>query len=62
LGAGLTREVQRLDPDLPLLLNSGYSHVLARAGDHSFGLLWRLYSVEALSRVLRKPAFSGRRK
>ncbi|EIM26559.1 histidine kinase,PAS domain-containing protein,Response regulator receiver domain protein,histidine kinase,GAF domain-containing protein [Microvirga lotononidis] len=52
-GVELARHVQRLYPDLPLILTSGYSHVLAEGG-HGFELLQKPYSVEALSRVLRK--------
>ncbi|WP_414474345.1 ATP-binding protein [Microvirga sp. M2] len=52
-GVELARHVQRLYPDLPLVLTSGYSHVLAEGG-HGFELLQKPYSVEALSRVLRK--------
>jgi PAS domain S-box-containing protein len=52
-GVDLARRVQQLYPDLPLVLTSGYSHVLAEGG-HGFELLQKPYSVEALSRVLRK--------
>ncbi|ANY81204.1 hypothetical protein BB934_25780 [Microvirga ossetica] len=59
-GVELAREVQRLYPDLPLVLTSGYSHVLAQEGGHGFELLQKPYSVEALSRVLRKAASQRR--
>ena len=52
-GVELARHVQRLYPDLPLVLTSGYSQVLAEGG-HGFELLQKPYSVEALSRALRK--------
>jgi PAS domain S-box-containing protein len=55
-GVELGRQVQRLYPDLPFVLTSGYSHVLAEEGGHGFELLQKPYSVEALSRVLRKAA------
>jgi hypothetical protein len=37
-----------------VLLTSGYSHVLAQNGKHGFQLLHKPYSVEQLSRILRK--------
>ncbi|MDP3416278.1 PAS domain-containing protein [Falsiroseomonas sp.] len=39
-------------PDLPVVLTSGYSHVLATDGRHGFPLLHKPYSVEDLARVL----------
>ncbi|WP_342112114.1 PAS domain-containing sensor histidine kinase [Methylobacterium sp. SI9] len=51
-GVELGREIGRLYPRLPVILTSGYSHVLAQDGDHGFELLQKPYSVEALSRVL----------
>lgn len=43
-------------PDLPVVLTSGYSNVLAQDGTHGFELLHKPYSVEQLSRILRKAA------
>lgn len=60
-GVELARHVQRLYPDLPLVLTSGYSHVLAEGG-HGFELLQKPYSVEALSRVLRKASCKVRKR
>ena len=59
-GIELGAEVRRLYPDIPVILTSGYSHVLAQNGQHGFELLHKPYSVEQLSRVLRKPS-RGRR-
>ena len=59
-GVELGREIRRLYPGLPVVLTSGYSHVLAEESDHGFELLQKPYSVEALSRILRK-AVSKRR-
>lgn len=42
----------RLHPSLPVVLTSGYSHVLAQNGADGFDLL-KPYSVEELSRVLQ---------
>ena len=41
-------------PHLPVVLTSGYSSVLAENAHHGFELIQKPYSVEALSRTLRK--------
>ena len=61
-GVELGRELRRLYPRLPVVLTSGYSHVLARESDHGFELLQKPYSVEALSRILRRAASTPRRR
>ncbi|TXN15800.1 PAS domain S-box protein [Methylobacterium sp. WL122] len=61
-GVELGREVRRLYPGLPVVLTSGYSHVLAEETDHGFELLQKPYSVEALSRILRRAASKRRRR
>jgi PAS domain S-box-containing protein len=53
-GVALGEEIRKRRPDLPFVLNSGYSHVLADDGSHGFDLLHKPYSVEELSRVLRR--------
>ena len=53
-GVELAREIRRRRPGLPVVLASGYSHVLAEEGRHGFELLHKPYSVEDLSRVLRQ--------
>ncbi|WP_407315908.1 PAS domain-containing protein [Pseudomonas sp. nanlin1] len=53
-GIELAQEIRRLYPTLPVVLTSGYSHVLAQQGTHGFELLHKPYSVEQLSRILRK--------
>ncbi|GJD30347.1 Sensor histidine kinase RcsC [Methylobacterium adhaesivum] len=53
-GIELGQEIRRLYDGLPVLLASGYSHVLARNGTYGFELLHKPYSVEQLSRLLRK--------
>ncbi|WP_242187888.1 PAS domain-containing sensor histidine kinase [Sphingomonas sp. CARO-RG-8B-R24-01] len=53
-GLELGQEIRRRYPDVPVVLTSGYSHVLAQNGKHGFELLHKPYSVEQLSRVLRK--------
>jgi CheY-like chemotaxis protein len=52
-GVQLGQEIRRRYRDLPVLLASGYSHILAEHGDHGFELLHKPYSIEELSRVLR---------
>jgi PAS domain S-box-containing protein len=59
-GIALARELERRLPDLPVVLTSGYSHVLAQEGVHGFDLIQKPYSVEELSRVLRKVVGKGR--
>ncbi|WP_201839160.1 PAS domain-containing protein [Microvirga zambiensis] len=53
-GVELGREVQKRFPALPVVLTSGYSHVLAEEGRHGFELLHKPYAVEDVSRVLRR--------
>jgi CheY-like chemotaxis protein len=53
-GIELAQEIRKLYPDLPVVLTSGYSHVLAQNGTFGFELLHKPYSVEQLSRVLTK--------
>lgn len=60
-GVELGRKIGRLYPGLPVVLTSGYSHVLAQESDHGFELLQKPYSVEALSRILRLAASKRRR-
>lgn len=55
-GIELGQEIRRRFPLMPVLLTSGYSHVLAQNGNHGFELLHKPYSVEQLSRVLRRSA------
>jgi CheY-like chemotaxis protein len=52
-GVTLGREIRRRFPRLPVVLTSGYSHVLAEEGTHGFPLLHKPYSVENLSKILR---------
>ena len=55
-GVELAREIKHRHPDLPVVLTSGYSHVLAKGGTGGLELLRKPYSVEELSRVLRRIA------
>ena len=60
-GIDLAHEIRRQHHDLPVLLASGYSHVLAQNGTYGFELLHKPYSIEQLSRLLRKVATGQRR-
>ncbi|MET0443825.1 MAG: ATP-binding protein [Pseudorhodoplanes sp.] len=53
-GIELAQDIRKLYPDLPVVLTSGYSHVLAQNGTFGFELLQKPYSIEQLSRVLAK--------
>ena len=55
-GIELAKILQRRLPDLPVLLASGYSHVLAQDGLHGFELLHKPYSADQLGRILGKVA------
>ena len=46
-------EVQLRFSDLPVVLTSGYSHVLAAEGTHGFDLLHKPYTADGLARALR---------
>ena len=51
-GVELAGRVRDRYPTLPVVLTSGYSHVLAADARHGFALLHKPYSVEELSRVI----------
>ena len=53
-GIELAKEIRRQHFDLPVVLTSGYSHVLAQNGSYGFELLQKPYSSEQLSRILHK--------
>jgi PAS domain S-box-containing protein len=58
-GIDLGREIKRTRPDLPVVLTSGYSHVLAEESNHGFELLHKPYSIDDLTRVLRRAIMQG---
>ena len=53
-GVELANIIRDQHPHLPVVLTSGYSSVLAENAHHGFELIQKPYSVEALSRALRK--------
>ncbi|MBE7196544.1 MAG: response regulator [Parafilimonas terrae] len=53
-GIALAKLLRERRPDLPVVLTSGYSHVLAQEGVHDFPLVQKPYSVELLARTLRE--------
>ncbi len=61
-GVELGQEIRRRFPSLPVVLTSGYSHVLAEEGRHGFELLHKPYAAEELSRVLRRVTQHRRRR
>jgi len=54
-GIDLANEVRQRWPDLPVVLTSGYSHVLAEEGSHGFELLQKPYTLDGLVAVLGGP-------
>jgi two-component system, NtrC family, sensor kinase len=55
-GLDLAHTIRDRRFDVPIVLTSGYSHVLAQDGSFGFELLQKPYSIEALSRVLYEAA------
>jgi PAS domain S-box-containing protein len=52
-GIELAETLRNRFPSLPVVLTSGYSHILAAEGSHGFELLQKPYTAEGLARVLR---------
>ena len=50
------RALRRLRPDLPVVLTTVYSEALADGGVEGMALLRKPYSVEALSKAMRRAA------
>jgi signal transduction histidine kinase len=59
-GLELARRIEDRWPGVPVLLTSGYSHVLAQDARHGFPLLRKPYSVEELSSALRRAVTRAR--
>ena len=59
-GVELAQTIRARWPDLPVVLTSGYSHVLAEQGSHGFELLRKPYAIDGLTGILRHRARRGR--
>ena len=57
-GIELANTIKATYPGLPVVLASGYSHVLAEQGCDGFELLHKPYAMDDLIRILRR---TGRR-
>ncbi|WP_267426472.1 PAS domain-containing protein [Methylobacterium sp. GC_Met_2] len=55
-GFALARHLQTTRPDLPVVLTSGYSHILATDDAHGFPLVRKPYAAEQLAQVLYEAA------
>ncbi|WP_244479922.1 hybrid sensor histidine kinase/response regulator [Methylobacterium sp. Leaf94] len=53
-GIELAKLLRRRLPHLPVVLASGYSHLLAEEGAHGFALLQKPYSADQVSAILRQ--------
>ena len=60
-GVELAVIIRERYPGLPVVLTSGYSNVLAENAHRGFELIQKPYSVESLSRILRKAISDTRR-
>ena len=58
-GIEFAQIVRERSPELPIVLTSGYSHVLVEEGQHGFPLLHKPYSAEAVARALREAQDAG---
>jgi len=53
-GIELAKHLAAEMPTLPVVLASGYSHVLAQEGTHGFTLVQKPYSADKIAKALRK--------
>ncbi|MCP1561154.1 UNVERIFIED_ORG: signal transduction histidine kinase/ActR/RegA family two-component response regulator [Methylobacterium sp. SuP10 SLI 274] len=51
-GIELAKRLRELHPELPVILTTGYSHVLAQDDGHGFELVRKPYSAEEISKAL----------
>jgi CheY-like chemotaxis protein len=59
-GIDLAKRLKVSHPHLPVVLASGYSHVLAENAHHGFLLLQKPYAATSLSMAIRKSIAEGR--
>ena len=55
-GIELANRLRERHPDLPVILTSGYSHVLAQDGGHGFDLVRKPYSAAEVGKALSRAA------
>jgi PAS domain S-box-containing protein len=53
-GIELAKIIRERSPNMPIVLTSGYSHVLVEQGQHGFPVLHKPYSAEAVARALHE--------
>ena len=53
-GIELAQQIRRCHAELPVVLTSGYSHVLSEHGSTGYELLQKPYSAEQLARLLNR--------
>lgn len=58
-GVDLAHHIRQAHPALPILLTSGYSHVLSQHGSYGFDLLHKPYSIGQLAEHLHKVVTSA---
>jgi DNA-binding NtrC family response regulator len=61
-GVELATELRIRMPSLPVILTSGYSHVLAEEGSHGFTLIHKPYSADTVARALDAALADGKRR
>jgi CheY-like chemotaxis protein len=60
-GLEFAHEIRLAWPELPVILTSGYSHVLADEGSHGFELLQKPYSVQELQAIFERAVPAAKR-
>jgi FixJ family two-component response regulator len=60
-GIDFAQIVRERWPEVPIVLTSGYSHVLVEEGRHGFPLLHKPYSAEAVAKALHEARAAGGR-
>jgi FixJ family two-component response regulator len=53
-GIDFAKTVRERSPAMPIVLTSGYSHVLVEQGRHGFPLLQKPYSASDVARALQE--------
>jgi CheY-like chemotaxis protein len=58
-GIDFAKMVRKQSPEMPIVLTSGYSHVLVEKGRHGFPLLQKPYSASDVARALQDAQAAG---